>query len=317
MPPRRCRARSAATFTPPTGSEPSGRPTQRPGAGPKQDVGAPLVADLQPPAAHQPRQRPPDHVAVTAELIARLDAAAGDARGDAAAAQRPAAAGAVVGLVQVELVGPPPWPPWLSPTPLDRRHRIATTASSSIESWVLAADRQAARGCPSDRPAGGTWTRVCRGLSGSGRSGSPPFGPHAHAVQASVGPVQPALAAQLLHQRAVQPPPVLRQDDRPTAGPPRHAPAARQPRQRVGRSVASVAPLRTSWVQAGLRRMNAPESGSACGTRRAKPMKRLYGAVGNTSSHQRRTFVLHLRSDSTAGRSRGFQRKRSQQKTPN
>jgi hypothetical protein len=53
---------------------------------PEQDVGAPLVTDLQPPVAHQPRQRPLDHIAVAAKLVARLDTAAGDSRGDAAAA---------------------------------------------------------------------------------------------------------------------------------------------------------------------------------------------------------------------------------------
>ena len=48
---------------------------------PKQDVGAPLVADLQAPAAQQPRQRPLHDLPVAAELVAWLDTAAGDATG--------------------------------------------------------------------------------------------------------------------------------------------------------------------------------------------------------------------------------------------
>jgi hypothetical protein len=59
----------------------------------QQEVGVSLVADLQSPVAYQPRQRPLHHVAVAAELVARLDPAAGDAWGDATAAQHLPAAG--------------------------------------------------------------------------------------------------------------------------------------------------------------------------------------------------------------------------------
>jgi hypothetical protein len=48
---------------------------------PQQEVGAPLVAHLQPPTAHQPRQRSL-HIPMAAKPLARLDPAAGDPRGD-------------------------------------------------------------------------------------------------------------------------------------------------------------------------------------------------------------------------------------------
>ena len=41
-----------------------------PAAEPEQDVGAPLVTDLQPPVAHQPGQRPLPHIAVAAQPLA-------------------------------------------------------------------------------------------------------------------------------------------------------------------------------------------------------------------------------------------------------
>jgi hypothetical protein len=47
-----------------------------------QDLDAPLVADLQAPVAHQPRQRPLHHVPVAARLVARLDATPSDPWGD-------------------------------------------------------------------------------------------------------------------------------------------------------------------------------------------------------------------------------------------
>jgi hypothetical protein len=56
------------------------------------DVGAPFVAHSQAPEAGQPGEGALDHPAVTAESLARVDALAGDADPDAAAAQRGAAA---------------------------------------------------------------------------------------------------------------------------------------------------------------------------------------------------------------------------------
>jgi hypothetical protein len=67
----------------------------------------PLVADLQPPTAHQRRQRPLHHIPMAAKPLARLDPAAGEPRGDPPPAQRPPAAWIVVPLVAVELGGPP------------------------------------------------------------------------------------------------------------------------------------------------------------------------------------------------------------------
>ncbi len=46
------------------------------------DVGPPLVAHLQPPVTVQPRQSPLHHPTVAAQLLARLKAAPGNARGD-------------------------------------------------------------------------------------------------------------------------------------------------------------------------------------------------------------------------------------------
>jgi len=61
----------------------------------------PRVADLQTPVAHQPCQRPLYQVPVAAELAGRLDAAAGDPRGDPAPAERPSAARVVVELCRL------------------------------------------------------------------------------------------------------------------------------------------------------------------------------------------------------------------------
>src|SRR4029453_17018410 len=58
-------------------------------------------------------------------------------------------------------------------------------------------------GCRCGRPAGGTWSRACRGLSGSGRLARPPLGAHADRVEAGAGPVELALAAELVEQLVV------------------------------------------------------------------------------------------------------------------
>src|SRR5918995_1024288 len=89
--------------------------------------------------------------------------------------------------------------------PLPGGGRASTTASSSMESWVLAATGRQAAGCHGGPPAGGTWIRACRGLSGSGRLARPPFGTHAHRVHAGPGPVELAPAAKLIQQHVVQP----------------------------------------------------------------------------------------------------------------
>jgi len=88
------------------------------------DVGASLVADLQPPIADQPRQRPLHHIPVPAEPLARLDPASGDPGDDPASTQRPPAARVVIPLVTVELGGPLARPTRPTPPAFDRRHRI-------------------------------------------------------------------------------------------------------------------------------------------------------------------------------------------------
>jgi hypothetical protein len=70
---------------------------------PQQEVGAPLLADLQPPIAHQPGQRPLHHLPMAAQPLARLDATPGDPRADPPPAQRPPATRVVVALVAVQL----------------------------------------------------------------------------------------------------------------------------------------------------------------------------------------------------------------------
>jgi hypothetical protein len=114
---------------------------------PQQDIGAPLIAHLQPPVAHQPCQRPLHHIPVVAQPLAGLDAAAGDPGRDPAAAQRLAAAWVVVPLVEMELGGRLRGRPGRPRGPLTAG-TASTTASSSIESWVLAAESATARGMP-------------------------------------------------------------------------------------------------------------------------------------------------------------------------
>lgn len=71
-------------------------------------VGAALVTNPQPAEGVQPGEGAFHHPAVTAQALAGLDAAAGDARTDAPVAQRSAASRIVVAFVHVRLGGPPP-----------------------------------------------------------------------------------------------------------------------------------------------------------------------------------------------------------------
>ena len=87
---------------------------------PDQDVGPPLIADLEASIAHQPGQRPLHHIPMPAESLARLDATPGDPWRDPTPAQRPPAARVVLALVQMQLdraLAGPPGPP---PRSLDR-----------------------------------------------------------------------------------------------------------------------------------------------------------------------------------------------------
>ena len=66
-----------------------------------------FVADDQTPGSVEPRERALHNPAVAAEALACFDAAPGDAGDDPASAQVAPAAGIVVALVGVQLVGPP------------------------------------------------------------------------------------------------------------------------------------------------------------------------------------------------------------------
>lgn len=68
------------------------------------DIGAPLIANRQPPKACQPGQRPLDDPAIAAQAFAALDALARDAYLDVALRQRPAATRDVIGLVGMDLL---------------------------------------------------------------------------------------------------------------------------------------------------------------------------------------------------------------------
>ena len=69
------------------------------------DVGAPFVADGQPPVLAEPGEGPFHDPAMPAQALAGVDPFAGDAHADVALRQRPATAWDVVGLVGVQLVG--------------------------------------------------------------------------------------------------------------------------------------------------------------------------------------------------------------------
>ena len=70
---------------------------------PPEQVRPPLVAHPEATAAEQPGEGPLNHPAVPPQLLARLDPAASDLRGDAADTQRAALLGGVVRLVRVQL----------------------------------------------------------------------------------------------------------------------------------------------------------------------------------------------------------------------
>ena len=91
---------------------------------PQQDVGAPLVAHLEPPIAHQPRQRPLHHIPVMAQPLAGLHTTPGDPGRDPPAAQCPPAAPIVIALVAMQLGGSLARAPESATRTLDRRHRV-------------------------------------------------------------------------------------------------------------------------------------------------------------------------------------------------
>lgn len=71
------------------------------------EVGTSLVADRQATETGDPRQGPLDDPAMSSEVVAALDAAAGDARHDAPRPTFLPAAAVIVGLVRVQFVRPP------------------------------------------------------------------------------------------------------------------------------------------------------------------------------------------------------------------
>src|SRR5919108_6624752 len=79
---------------------------RRPAWRSKEPPGVPVVADAQPPAPGQPRDRAFRFPAVAAQPLRGLDPTAGDADLDAPPRQAVTAAAMVVGLVSVALVGP-------------------------------------------------------------------------------------------------------------------------------------------------------------------------------------------------------------------
>lgn len=70
------------------------------------DVGSPLITDLQPPGAVQPRQRALHDPTIAAQALARLDALARQMWRDASAAASLAALGIVVSFVGVQRLLP-------------------------------------------------------------------------------------------------------------------------------------------------------------------------------------------------------------------
>ena len=107
------------------------------------DVGAALVADGQATVAGQPGEGAFHHPAMSAEAGAALDAAAGDARGDAADAAFPAAAAVVLGLVGVKLAQPLSWAAAMASP--DLRHGVQGRSQHAAVVAVGPTERQAER----------------------------------------------------------------------------------------------------------------------------------------------------------------------------
>jgi hypothetical protein len=140
---------------------------------------------------------------VPAQLVAGLDPALGDPGRDPPPAQRPTAARVVVPLSPWSLAGRLRGRPGQPRGPLTGG-TASTICSSSMESWVLAADSPTASGMP---PRSTSRWYLEPGLPrsvGLGPVSSPPFGAHAERVQASSRPVKLAVVAELIEQQMVQ-----------------------------------------------------------------------------------------------------------------
>lgn len=133
------------------------------------DVGAPLVADRQPPKALQLRQRPLDAPVVAAEPPRRLDAHSGNAALDASLAPRRPAPLVVVALVGVALGRAAVPAPGRGP---DGRHRVerGLETPSSRVGWP---GRPGQRAAPRGRPD----VELAAGLAAVGRVAAGPVPP--------------------------------------------------------------------------------------------------------------------------------------------
>jgi hypothetical protein len=131
-----------------------------------------FVPDGQPPVSEQPGDGPLDLVAVPAEAFAGFDAAAGDARHDAPAAQPGTQVAVVVAfvgacLVRLAAAGAAPR--------ADRRNRQNSGCRACL-SWVLAAETAVANGSPA--PSDSTWILLpdLPRSTGFGPVSGPPLG---------------------------------------------------------------------------------------------------------------------------------------------
>jgi hypothetical protein len=111
------------------------------------DVGAALIADLEPSKAVEPGQRPLDHPPIASQPLTRLDAAPSDARDDTPSAQRSTAARVIIPLSACNFTGRRRGRPRRLPG--RRSGGIASTVTSSrCESWTLAPEMVTANGTP-------------------------------------------------------------------------------------------------------------------------------------------------------------------------
>ncbi len=227
----------------------------------------------QTPVGQQPGHGPLHHPAVAVELGRALDAAAGDAGGDAAPAQVGPAAAEVIALVRMQLPRAASGPAALASHGWNRvKQRLEQQAVGGVSR--PRAPRPAAR--PPRRSPGSTSSRPCPGRWGSARSAGPPFRPHRDAVQAAAGPVEQLLAAEpvehLLVAAGTTPPPAAR----PAAPPAGHPGSAASS---AGRSRHRQPVLSTNRI---------PSNAARSGTRGRPPGPRAgFGGVisGSTRAH--------------------------------
>lgn len=159
-----------------------------------------LVANGKAAVLVEPGEAALDDPAMAAEPVARVDAAPGDAAGDAALGQRLTAARKVVPLVGVQLVGPAARH---AVRLADRRDGVEQVGEAEAVVAVGAAQAQRER-----RAAAIDDHMMLRaGLAAIGRirpGGGPPFfGPDAGAVETGAAPVDLARFAQLVEQGAM------------------------------------------------------------------------------------------------------------------